>query len=50
MIIKEIEIGQFRAFANVSFGLGKYITAISGRIATQKNNCVGNVRSVIYNF
>ena len=41
MIIKEIEIGQFRAFENVSFGLGKYITAISGRIATQKTTVQG---------
>ena len=41
MIIKEIEIGQFRAFENVSFGLGKYITAISGRNATQKTTVLG---------
>ena len=46
MIIKEIEIEQFRAFENVSFGLGRYITAISGRNATQKTT----VRSAIYNF
>lgn len=36
MIIKSIEIEQFRAFENVSFALGKRITAISGRNATQK--------------
>ena len=41
MIIKEIEIEQFRAFKNVSFSLGKYITAISGRNATQKTTVLG---------
>ena len=41
MIIKEIEIEQFRAFENVSFGLGRYITAISGRNATQKTTVLG---------
>lgn len=41
MIIKEIQIEQFRAFENVSFGLGKYLTAISGRNATQKTTVLG---------
>lgn len=41
MIIKEIEIEQFRAFTNVSFGLGRYITAIAGRNATQKTTVLG---------
>lgn len=41
MIIKEIEIEQFRAFENVSFCLGRYITAISGRNATQKTTVLG---------
>lgn len=36
MIIKRIEIERFRAFKNVGFHLGKRITAISGRNATQK--------------
>lgn len=41
MIIKKIEIEQFRSFENVSFELGKYITAISGRNATQKTTVLG---------
>lgn len=41
MIIEEIEIEQFRAFENVKFGLGKCITAISGRNATQKTTVLG---------
>lgn len=36
MIIKNIEIERFRAFEHVSFSLGKRITAISGRNATQR--------------
>lgn len=41
MIIEEIEIEQFRAFENVKFELGKCITAISGRNATQKTTVLG---------
>ena len=41
MIIKSIEIKKFRAFENVSFNLGKRITAISGRNATQKTTLLG---------
>lgn len=41
MIIKSVEIEQFRSFKNVSFSLGKYITAISGRNATQKTTLLG---------
>ena len=41
MIIKSIEIEKFRAFENVSFQLGKNITAISGRNATQKTTLLG---------
>ena len=36
MIIKSIEIQKFRSFENVSFDLGRRITAISGRKATKK--------------
>lgn len=41
MIIKELDIESFRAFENVSFCLGKCITAISGRNATQKTTVLG---------
>lgn len=41
MIIKSIEIEKFRSFENVSFDLGRYITAISGRNATQKTTVLG---------
>ncbi len=41
MIIKELEIESFKAFENVSFCLGKCITAISGRNATQKTTVLG---------
>ena len=41
MIIKGIEIDKFRAFQNVEFFLGKRITAISGRNATQKTTVLG---------
>lgn len=43
MIIKSIEIEKFRAFKNVSFALGKRITAISGRNATQKTTVLGMI-------
>lgn len=43
MIIKSIEIEKFRAFKNVSFCLGKRITAISGRNATQKTTVLGMI-------
>jgi AAA15 family ATPase/GTPase len=43
MIIKSIEIEKFRAFHNVEFCLGKRITAISGRNATQKTTVLGMI-------
>lgn len=43
MIIRNIEIEQFRAFSHVSFALGKRITAISGRNATQKTTVLGMI-------
>jgi predicted ATPase len=43
MIIKEIHIEKFRAFADVSFKLGKQITAIAGRNATQKTTVLGMI-------
>lgn len=43
MIIKEIEIKKFRAFENISFSLGKHITAIAGRNATQKTTVLGMI-------
>lgn len=41
LIIRNIEIEKFRAFERVSFSLGKRITAISGRNATQKTTVLG---------
>lgn len=43
MIIKKVEIEKFRAFENVSFLLGKRITAIAGRNATQKTTLLGMI-------
>lgn len=43
MIIKSVEIEEFRAFENASFTLGKRITAISGRNATQKTTVLGMI-------
>ena len=43
MIIKSIDIEEFRAFENVSFALGKRITAIAGRNATQKTTVLGMI-------
>ncbi len=43
MIIKSIEIQKFRSFENVSFDLGRRITAISGRNATQKTTVLGMI-------
>lgn len=43
MIIKSVEIEKFRAFENASFTLGKRITAISGRNATQKTTVLGMI-------
>lgn len=43
MIIKSVEIKKFRAFENASFALGKRITAISGRNATQKTTVLGMI-------
>lgn len=41
MIIKNVDITKFRAFNSVAFSLGKRITAISGRNATQKTTLLG---------
>lgn len=41
MIVKSIEIEKFRAFEHATFSLGKCITAISGRNATQKTTLLG---------
>ena len=43
MIIKKIEIEKFRSFQSVSFELGKRITAIAGRNATQKTTVLGMI-------
>lgn len=43
MIIKSIEIEKFRAFENISFSLGKRVTAIAGRNATQKTTVLGMI-------
>lgn len=43
MIIKTVEIEKFRAFENATFTLGKRITAISGRNATQKTTVLGMI-------
>ena len=43
MIIKSVEIEKFRAFEHASFALGKRITAISGRNATQKTTVLGMI-------
>lgn len=43
MIIRSINIEKFRAFQQVSFTLGKRITAISGRNATQKTTVLGMI-------
>lgn len=43
MIIKSIEIEKFRSFQSVSFYLGKRITAIAGRNATQKTTVLGMI-------
>ncbi len=43
MIIKNVNIEKFRAFERASFSLGKCITAISGRNATQKTTLLGMI-------
>jgi len=43
VIIKEIKIEKFRAFIDVSFKLGRRITAIAGRNATQKTTVLGMI-------
>jgi AAA15 family ATPase/GTPase len=43
VIIKSIDIEKFRAFENVSFNLGKRITAVAGRNATQKTTILGMI-------
>ena len=48
MIIKTIEIGKFRSFESVSFDLGRRITAISGRNATQKTTVLGMIGQPFY--
>ena len=41
MIVKSIRIEKFRAFRNVTFNLGRRLTALSGRNATQKTTLLG---------
>ena len=41
MIIKSIEVEKFRSISDVSFELGKKLTAIAGRNATQKTTLLG---------
>ena len=41
MIIKDIEIEQFRAMKDLNFQIGKKITAIAGRNATLKTTLLG---------
>lgn len=41
MIVKSIRIEKFRAFRNVAFSLGRRLTALSGRNATQKTTLLG---------
>ena len=43
MVIKKIEIEKFRSFKNASFDLGKRITVIAGRNATQKTTVLGMI-------
>lgn len=43
MIIKSIEIEKFRAFEHASFCLGRRLTVISGRNATQKTTLLGMI-------
>lgn len=43
MIIKCVEIEKFRAFENTHFSLGKRITVIAGRNATQKTTLLGMI-------
>ncbi len=43
MIIKSIEIEKFRAFEHASFYLGRRLTVISGRNATQKTTVLGMI-------
>lgn len=43
MIIKTVNIEKFRAFGSSSFDLGKRITVISGRNATQKTTILGMI-------
>lgn len=41
MIIKSIEVEKFRSISDVKFELGKKLTAIAGRNATQKTTLLG---------
>ncbi len=41
MIIKSIEVEKFRSISEISFQLGKKLTAIAGRNATQKTTLLG---------
>lgn len=43
MIIKSVEIEKFRAFKDVKLSLGRRITAIAGRNATQKTTLLGMI-------
>ena len=41
MIIKNIEINEFRLFKNIDFNLGKYVTVIGGKNAIGKSTLLG---------
>lgn len=43
MIIKSVDVEEFRAFKQISFSLGQRITAIAGRNATQKTTVLGMI-------
>ena len=43
MIIEKIHIEKFRAFDDVSFSLGRRLTAIVGRNGTQKTTVLGMI-------
>ena len=43
MIVKSVEINKFRSFDNQSFKMGKYITALAGKNATQKTTLLGMI-------
>ena len=43
MVVKKVHIEKFRAFSDVSFQLGKRLTAIVGRNGTQKTTVLGMI-------